>query len=187
MTGNFIRWRQCEQRLIVKRSDGSIIYEWQCQDNTATPEILQTSERNLTIHLENTLPDDLGSFWLGFAGSSPDSRVTVSCTSPETKPCTDLSTTILESTIVETTTLAATTVERTTLESTTVETPGSSKRLQNEEIGIIVGGVAGFGLIALILSIVFIRRRINKRKANQNADPESTAQTAYLIHLPTIG
>ncbi|WAR25620.1 hypothetical protein MAR_011324, partial [Mya arenaria] len=119
--------------------------------------------------------------------SSPDSRVTVSCTSPETKPCTDLSTTILESTIVETTTLAATTVERTTLESTTVETPGSSKRLQNEEIGIIVGGVAGFGLIALILSIVFIRRRINKRKANQNADPESTAQTAYLIHLPTIG
>ncbi|XP_052778949.1 uncharacterized protein LOC128216427 isoform X2 [Mya arenaria] len=179
------KWAQCEQRLLVKRSDGSIIYEWQCKDNNAMPEILQTLEQNLTIHLENTLPKDLGSFWLGFAGSSPDSRVTVSCTS-ETKQCPDLSTTTLQSTIVDTKTLESTTVETTTLESTTVETPGSPKGLQKEDIVIAVGGVAGFGLIAFMLSIVFIRRRINKRKAHQNADPETTAQTAYRMHLPTI-
>ncbi|WAR25622.1 hypothetical protein MAR_011326, partial [Mya arenaria] len=61
------KWGQCEQRLTVRRHDSSIIYDWQCQNNTATPQLLNTTEQYLIIRLENNLTSNLGSFWLGFA------------------------------------------------------------------------------------------------------------------------
>ncbi|XP_052781722.1 mucin-3A-like [Mya arenaria] len=288
------KWGQCQQRLIVRRPDGIIIGIWNCQNNTASPKTLQTSEQYLIIQLENSLTSDLGSFWLGFAGSSPDGRVTVSCP-PETNPCagasstiyststamttttkatrtmdststpmtpttttttttrtttdststpmttttsaattTDLTSTLLttnttatttdsistqmvtSSTTTTTTTTTATTsisttagqsstsniteenttsiinVEtlsnsKTTLGSTLLDTsttPKHKKGLTNASIGIVVGGIVGFGLIAFILSIVFIRRRINNGKAHRTANPLPSYPRAVPIWNP---
>ncbi|WAR25619.1 hypothetical protein MAR_011323 [Mya arenaria] len=66
------KWGQCQQKLIIRRPNRTNIGIWNCQNNTASPKTLKTSDQYLIIQLENSLTFDLGSFWLGFAVFATD-------------------------------------------------------------------------------------------------------------------